>query len=531
MSWNASGVLAAIALALAGGGAHAVEVRDWPVDGRLMVEFDLGRPTTVGMRNTPGEIYFEFSAPVGAADDLERLANAYAGRIRGVRYGRNSILIEGEPGVAFEAWQTGRGVRVAVDGGAGPATAALDEKAAAERRLDVLRGRVALATGRPEAAKDVLEAAAARDPNDPAALAALAAAENELGREDRAIAYLDRAIAARPDDPDLARERARIERDRAAFVEAYGGWRDTKDADRQSRAGVRVRARYDRNWRLFGEAEAGHVRSDAEQRIGGGVTRIDEGYGRGQLGAAYRWSDNHETEGSLYAAGHGPGAGLVHRIGPATSEARFAAVYAEPYFDDVVGIVDEGRRSSLTAGYDHRFDRDWRAGVSGGVYLYGVRGDDDVAETAGVAANVRRRLYSQAPFYVDAGYSFEGEYVLDVDERLNAAGAIFNPLPIDDREIHFADVSASAALAPTISASATVGYGFDRFGSDGATFALALEWEPTPDWRVGVSGSHSFAAARGEDDAVTNVGFFVRRRLGAPLATTPAPATLSEASR
>ncbi|MGZ0187455.1 MAG: hypothetical protein ACKVH0_05530, partial [Alphaproteobacteria bacterium] len=245
----------------------------------------------------------------------------------------------------------------------------------------------------------------------------------------------------------------------------------------------------------------------------------------GEANIAYGWTPDQETEATLYGAEHGPGAGVTHRIGPVTARTTIRGVYAEPYFDDVAGVTDKGRRHAIQLRHDRRIDRDWQVGVGGGLYQYGVKGDDNVARSGGVTATVRRRLYSAAPFYVDAGYGLDAEYQIDIDNLRDAVGGTFNPLPIDDREVHFGDVSASAGLSETVSASATAGYGINRFGGDGATFAASVEWEPTANWKAGASAGYSFAATRGDDAAVTNIGVYLRRRLGANLAPPDATPT------
>ncbi|MGZ0187456.1 MAG: tetratricopeptide repeat protein, partial [Alphaproteobacteria bacterium] len=273
-------IVSIILFIIAASPAHAAKVREWVERGVLMIDVDLGRPTTVGMRNSGGEIYFQFSAEVGDNRALEQLETSRPQQLRDVQSGKNSLLLTGVEGASFQAWSTRNGVRVAVSGGGGqvtapPRQAADDDHAVARRRLDVLRGRVELATGRPDVARQALEVARQRNPNDAETLTALAAAESELGRPNQALAYLDRAISARPDDPELARDRARILRDQAAYIEAYGGWRDTDDSDQESRTGVRIAARYGPKWRLGAEALVGHSRADAAQRTDGRIARVN----------------------------------------------------------------------------------------------------------------------------------------------------------------------------------------------------------------------------------------------------------------
>ncbi len=511
--------------------ANAATVRDWRAGEALMVDIDTGQSTQAVMRRAEGEIYFQFSGPLGSSAELDQLALKYPDDLRAVRSGFDSVVMTAARPGQFQAWTTPQGVRVAFTPAAGLGVARLQpdviepaaDQAAAERRLQVLRGRVELATGQPEAAVASLQAARAQNPNDPETLAALAAAETELGHPGRALAYLDQAIASRPDDPDLARDRARLARDTGSYVEAFAGYRDTDDSDDIGTGGVRLAARYGQRWRLAAEGVISHIDAPVVQRVDGRVTPVEKTFGRGQASIAYAWTPDHETAATLYGAEHGPGIGLAHRAGPQTARTTIAAAIGEPYHDEVAGIADRGRHHSVALGHERRFDANWSAGVSGGLNQYGVRGDENVSRTASGTLNVRRRIYNQAPFFVDAGYGLDAEYVIEDDERLDTGGNIFTPLGIEKREVHFGDVSATATVATGLSVSGTLGYGIDRFGGDGMTAAGSINWEPSPDWKLGVSASRSFAATRGDNDTVTNFGLYVRRRIGAPLQATPVP--------
>lgn len=518
-------LIASFAIALLSASpAWALEIRDWGARDAVMIDLAVAGPTQVGLRRDESGLFLKFSRPLGDARDLNRLAAAYPTLITSIRSSADVILISGPTLTSAKAWSTPNGVRLSIPtatGGREAASDAVQAKMAAERRLEVLRGRVELASGRPEAARAALERAAARQPEDPETLAALAAAERELGREARALAYLDRAISVRPDDPELARDRARLVRDRTSYIEAGVAWRDTEDSDDQATASVRAETRYGARWRLNAAAHGGRLRADAATRADGRTQRVRRNFGRVEAGAGYRWSPDHETEGVLHGAQHGVGVEAAHHVGSAVNQATFGAAWGVPYFDDVAGITDRGRRHSLSAGYERRFDRNWSAGAGGAIRQYGVRGDENVARTAGVTASLRRRIYSDDRFYVDGGYSLDAEYLISDDERTAPGGGFFNPLPIETRETHFADVSATAALSETVSLSGTAGFGADRFGDEGPVVAGSLEWEPSPDWKMGASAGYSFGASRGDNASVTNFGFYVRRRLGGPRAPEP----------
>lgn len=511
--------------------ANAATVRDWRAGAALQIDIDIGQPVTVRTGVSGNEMVLRFSGPIGDTAGLELLANKYPDDLQSILSGYDSLVITAARQGRFQAWSTSQGVRVAFTPVGGPGVARIEttsiepvaDQAAAQRRLQVLRGRVELATGRPEAALVALKQAQTANPDDPETLAALAAAESELGRPGRALAYLDQAIASRPDDPDLARDRARLSRDTGSYVEAFAGYRDVEKAEEQATGGVRVAARYGRNWRLAAEALLSDIEDQGVQRVDGRINTVDKTFGRGQASIAYAWTPDQETSATLYAANHGPGIGLAHRAGPATARTTVAATVGEPYHEEAVGIADEARRHRIAVGHERRFDQNWTAGVSGGLNQYGVKGDENVSQTASASLNIRRRLHNQAPFYVDAGYGVDAEYVIADDQRRNVLGAVFTPLDITKREVHFGDVSATAGVAEGLSVSGTLGYGIDRFGGDGLSAAAAINWDPSPDWKLGVTASRSFAASRGDNASVINFGFYVRRRLGAPLQSESAP--------
>lgn len=512
----------------------AATVKDWRVGEALHIDIDTGQPVTVRTAVTGNEMVLRFSGPLGDTSTLEPLTNKYPDDLQSILSGYDSLVITAARQGQFQAWSTPQGVRVAYTPIGGPGVARIETtgiepvvgQAAAERRLQVLRGRVELATGRPEAALVALKQAQSANPDDPETLAALAAAESELGRPGRALAYLDQAIASRPDDPDLARDRARLSRDTGSYVEAFAGYRDVEKAEEQMTGGLRVGARYGRNWRLAAEALVSDIEDQGVQRVDGRINTVDKVFGRGQASIGYAWTPDQETSATLYAASHGPGIGIAHRAGPATARTTVAATFGEPYHEEAVGVADEARRHSVKVGHERRFDQNWTAGVSGGLNQYGVKGDENVSRTASASLNIRRRLYNQAPFYADAGYGVDAEYVIADDQRRNVLGGIFTPLDITKREVHFGDVSATASVAEGLSVSGTLGYGIDRFGGDGLSAAAAVNWEPSPDWKLGVTASRSFAASRGDNASVTNFGLYVRRRLGAPL--RPEPASMPE---
>lgn len=183
-----------------------------------------------------------------------------------------------------------------------------------------------------------------------------------------------------------------------------------------------------------------------------------------------------------------------------------AAEYRAPFDETLFAVADRATRSRAVLGFSQRFGGHFWGQVVGHVTRYGVKGDDNVADTAGASASLRY-LANLGGLWAGLTYEFNGDYVLRNVRYQGAAPVPFSPLDIRTFEVHALSGSLSAELLDGLWIDGYGGYAIDRYGPDGYFGGGDLRYGFAPGWALALSGGYTqVSTSQGERGPLTTAG-------------------------
>ncbi|WP_376961095.1 hypothetical protein ABNQ39_23625 [Azospirillum sp. A26] len=147
----------------------------------------------------------------------------------------------------------------------------------------------------------------------------------------------------------------------------------------------------------------------------------------------------------------------------------------------------------------------WALSLGAGYNRYGLSGEADLARSATLEGSLRYTLNTVGPL-ASVAYVLDAEYVAHREERQDANGQPYIPLPAATREVHALQVNVEDYLTDYVRYAAQIGYAYDRRGRSGPQGAISLGWEPADTLELGVRASHARSTARGTASAVNSAG-------------------------
>jgi hypothetical protein len=417
------------------------------------------------------ELLIRFERPV-EVQGLDALPPTLPGWLAGAIAGYDTILLVANRDVQFHV--ENRNGRIAVAMTAAGAAAAHEEtaiEARAQRRLDLLKAEVLLAKGRYEEARQLLLDLDARNPGNGQTLAQLAQVEEQTGRWRRALAYYDRSVAADPQNEDVMRARANLEREHGSFIGTQPEVRLVQGLDQDYFFNNRGAVRITPAARIVFGLDVVHVYTPTVQWVTGGTGSFTGERQRAQLGLQYDWENGNSAEALVFGNNHVAGAGGSYTLVGDGWATTVAGYYRQPLWDYIELIVNDGYRSRARLEHRHTLFSwlDARLAVNGN--WYGEAGADAVASSVSLDGNLRFKMPELASWSLL--YTLDAEYVTNVRTLTDAAGNAFQPLAILDREVHALTVNYSHAWkvdllgSRTLAVEAYAGGGVDRYGRAG----------------------------------------------------------------
>lgn len=182
----------------------------------------------------------------------------------------------------------------------------------------------------------------------------------------------------------------------------------------------------------------------------------------------------------------------------------------------VEGVVDGGTTGGLTVGWEQPGRDGWRRPadevlstyITASVRNYGVKDDDSVAGSYGVALGARLLLQEVAP-RLSVGYNLELEEQTSIDTR-NNAGIDYHPLPVVSRQVHSVDAMWLDRISDYLRYEAGVGASYDPYNDAGGAFVTAnLAYEPRLGLEAGLKFVHSAGPYRGNYARYTRTGGYL----------------------
>jgi len=317
-----------------------------------------------------------------------------------------------------------------------------------------------------------------------------------------AQSYFAQAAVERPFDVTIRRGYDALRDGDANIVSIGGDWRHTKGtmlasgsmhADIQAWSGAR----------LLENFHDVVVNGKAIRQLNGTIVPIDKNDLSGSLGLGIPVGDAVATAEALYGRS-GAGGRLGISETAQTWRLGLLVAYHAPYSDTAEAVADRGERDAASLYASGEILEGLWGTAELNATRYGVRGDSDVAGTAGFHANLRYQ-FDGSPLSVS--YDGDGEYVLNVNKLPGVAPTPFVPLSIHDREVHAFSGAFSEDWERTVWLDVYGGYAIDRYSDEGPFGGIALRFTPTSGLDLALNGRYSKVAERqGEQGNVVSAG-------------------------
>lgn len=483
-------------------------------------------PLPLEVEHRASEIVVRSPRPIDA-EALGELAPRLVPWVEAVSWGYDSILLELAPGNGSTVARHPDGVALAfadapATGTAPPPPADLPAEDTvilpgaapplpndAEIRRQLLLARADLLEGDPGAAEARTQDLLRLYPDRRDVLDAAADAAAQAGDWAEAGLLYDRLRRAAPGNVGYlraAREARRLYGNRLALS---GFVQEVEGADRQHGAEMELRVQPRPDWTLLARARWRHLEGDNILQPDGQVQSYSGNRAEGSIEAAWRHSTDWTFAGSLLVNPRGLGVGARILYGPPNDRLTVAGVLNEPDMVYVESIASQGSRDRLSIAYLRSVRPDLTLQASAGYTAYSLADDPDLARSAGIGAEldyvVAQELFADGPSLV-ATYRFEGEWVLENQERVSAQGTSFNPLPIVSREVSTLSAGVFGWISANTDYALQVGYSYDRLNGHGPDGALRLRYQPTDRLEFFGDASYGLSTGRGDDATVMRAG-------------------------
>lgn len=422
--------------------------------------------------------------------------------LESVSAGYDTLLIRATRPVRFETARTEGGFVLKILR-AGPAEGAAQSS--------LVEARYLTSVGRTGEAREMLDNLRGTDVDDLDIAKARADADLADGDARAAATAYEAALKTRPSDEGLREALATAREAFAPQVTAGGEYQHVEGADTQWRAHVSGRLPLDETLTLRGRIEGVDLDDDAVTAPNGVVAAFSGTRERGELGLENDFGAGWFGVARVFAAEDVIGGGLTLEDRAVHAATVIQANFQEPYWDYTEGIVHAGTRDSIGFSHAHAFDNTWFVNVGVRGNRYGIDGDDDVARSIEVDGGLRWRVL-EGPTQVSLGYTYEGEFVSDVELRSDGIGGFFSPLPIGDRQVHSGDIRVDTEIAPNLTAGGFAGYAKDVEGEGGLIAGLELAYEPMDDLRIAFDAYYSAVGDRaGEAGGYSHASLTITR--------------------
>ncbi len=502
-----------------------VTLRIEPQEQRLRLLFVWEQPVTVLHEIEGRELVLRFSQglPPSLIEDIRSRTNGW---IDWGTIGYDSLLLHAGRSVRFRV-QTKDGTLVIVELEAQPETAldgtqkkrpqsARQEEESA-LRLARLRALWLAETGELFAARRKLADLHEQYPDRAELLPEMAGVEARLGQWQQAVAYYNQALEMGYRDPSVIAAKAGLLYQYGPQLRLDMDWQQLHEADWQWIKQLSGRTTLG-DWTQLGFLyEHRSIRDNELRRIDGylGSFRGERDYFQVTLQRRFTWAA--EARVSL-SGGNEDAIGFRAEYSQRLDLARIwvDADYHAPAWEYVEGVVDGGTVDRLTIGWERPARDGWRRAaeealstfVTVSARNYGVKDDNSVAASYGMAAGVRLLLQEMAP-RVSVGYRLDLEERTSVDTRYHA-GVAYHPLPVVSRQVHSMDALWFDRLSDYVRYEAGAGVRYDPKNEAGGPYVVAnLIYEPWLGIEAGLRFIHSAGPYRGEYARYTRAGGYL----------------------
>ncbi|MBK1669300.1 hypothetical protein CKO28_14780 [Rhodovibrio sodomensis] len=505
----------------------AVRVDQATTAEQVRIAVETGVPLESIEHPSPHEVVLRYTGAIDGTP-VQSLPGSLEDWVAGVQYGYDSVLIVFTEPIRMQLDPTRAGIAMQVSRGQ-PETRSADAPAsepdaasASDKReslddaglqKELLRTRYLARTGRTAVARAELTELARQNPENADILATRADINRQTGRWIPALEDYRDALDRRPQSEFLNRSYRELLDARRPFVSARIDWRLAGSEDSRVRNFYQARDYLSERLEIYANARSDFASIENVRREDGELRDFDGVRHRGALELRYHREDGDRVSGMLFASRGGPGAGLAYDWIEPDADTRFEATVLEPAWGFTEGFVQGGTVDRVSLDRRQSFG-DLK--LSGGLGLRNYRLEtDSLARSLAVRARGTYNLRPDKPSLA-MSYGVDAEYPLSVD-GVTRNGVTFEPLPVENREVHSFELTGSYLFQDGIELQAGAGFAIDRYGGAGpSSFARAII-PLGPDWQLTAGLSQSVDLSD-TDTLVTIAGIELRWRF----ADTPA---------
>ncbi|MBM3728925.1 MAG: hypothetical protein FJW40_26300 [Acidobacteria bacterium] len=358
------------------------------------------------------------------------------------------------------------------------------EAAPKSPRMVQLRSQWAAAMGRTREAATILEPLLAASPADPHVVAQAASIAYQAGHRRHAEALYQQAAGAAPEREDWMETLTALDRERAPvsgfdwLIKRVGAnWRE------QSKR-IEGQAALAPAWRLRASGEFNQVYVRDVRRADGRTGSLDSALFRGEMALSWEGLSGQTVSTSLFHASQ-PGAGVKAGWSAARGRTILAADYGRPFWEFTEGLAGGGKRDRVSIERQQSVGRRGSAWVTAHSNRYGLQALANAGRTAGATGGASLALRTGRPTLI-AQYGFDIEHVRQLQQRRDAAGNVYAPVPLLSREVHAFTGGSSGQFGRKGTWDISAGWAVDRLGGRGPYVSGSVLWTPAANLKAGV---------------------------------------------
>ncbi len=246
---------------------------------------------------------------------------------------------------------------------------------------------------------------------------------------------------------------------------------------------------------ITASAQATAANGNAVRRLDGVFSPLRRNMIAGSLGLGYDLDESSEIRGEALYSEAGFGGLLAANERSGVANLGLFAAYRLPYYDTAEAVADRGSTDIARAyGRVRLFPGFWAHG-EGRYQRFAVKGDSNIATTAGFTASLRY-MPDWFDFPFGFAYDVDGDYVLTADHYLDPLLNPFVPMNIRTREVHALSVLSRIPFGNDFSLALFGGYALDRYGKNGPFGGADLLLVPSEGWKLSLGGLYSKVSNR-----------------------------------
>lgn len=391
-------------------------------------------------------------------------------------------------------------------------TASAEENNPESLRLDLSRVNLYLESNQPDKAMALLQELKTRYPDNPDILAAEASAYLHTGNRGKSLALLNHLSELSPGNGAIRRMRTEAISVATPFAALEQNTINTGDNITEYVTRFTGSMRYSPQLAIGTSIEYNNIDADNVTQFDGTTGPVDTDNSRGEIYGTYGFNNGNQSTLSLYLAEGIIGGGASYSYIDTRGATTLKLALQRPDWEFIEEAIDRGRRDTVMLSRSHLFSPRLNLVVNASLNRYGLNDEYDIATSRAFNGGLSY-LLPRMPGWdmtkhhagIRFDYGLDSEYPFHVEKRTNIAGASYEPLPLNSREVHSLNATFTQALTPSFSYEISGGYAYDRLGGDGPLLSALLTWKPIDRLLLEAIASRSIRTET-TSESVENIG-------------------------